>query len=85
MYQTILQIDGMSCGMCEAHVNDKIRAEFQVKKVESSHKSGKTTVISAQPLEEEKLRRALEETGYHVGEITVQEYEKKRFSLFGRK
>ena len=37
MKKTILTIDGMMCGMCESHVNDAIRANFNVKKVSSSH------------------------------------------------
>lgn len=38
MVQLTLRIDGMSCGMCESHVNDTIRQKFNVKKVTSSHK-----------------------------------------------
>ena len=37
MTKTILSIEGMQCGMCEAHVNDAIRNNFAVKKVTSSH------------------------------------------------
>ena len=36
MIKTTLRIGGMMCGMCEAHVNDAIRARFNVKKVTSS-------------------------------------------------
>ena len=32
MVKTILKIDGMMCGMCEAHINDCIRRAFDVKK-----------------------------------------------------
>lgn len=31
MIKTVLKIDGMACGMCEAHVNDAIRKAFTVK------------------------------------------------------
>lgn len=37
MYQYIIGVEGMACGMCEAHVNDAVRNAFQVKKVTSSH------------------------------------------------
>lgn len=37
MYKITLDVDGMACGMCEAHVNDAVRKAFQVKKVTSSH------------------------------------------------
>lgn len=36
MVKTVLKIDGMMCGMCEAHMNDLIRKNFKVKKVTSS-------------------------------------------------
>ena len=36
MIKTIVSVDGMACGMCEAHINDAIRAAFPVKKVTSS-------------------------------------------------
>ena len=36
MTKTILSIEGMQCGMCEAHVNDAIRNNFAVKKVTSA-------------------------------------------------
>ena len=38
MVETKLRIDGMACGMCESHINDAIRNNFDVKKVKSSHK-----------------------------------------------
>ena len=39
MIKTTLKIDGMMCGMCESHMNDLIRKNFQVKKVTSSANS----------------------------------------------
>lgn len=40
MIKTIVKIDGMMCGMCEAHVNDAIRNHFEVKKVKVSNEKG---------------------------------------------
>ena len=82
MIKTILERDGMACGMCEAHVNDAIRKGFAVKKVSSSHTKGRTEILSEQPLEENKLRAAIEATGYQVTAIQSEPYEKKGFSLF---
>ena len=45
MVKTTLKIEGMMCGMCEAHINDLIRREFKVKKVSSSHINGEAVVI----------------------------------------
>ena len=44
MIKITLQVDGMQCGMCEAHVNDAIRRAFPVKKVTSSHSKGQTVI-----------------------------------------
>lgn len=46
MIETTVGIDGMQCGMCEAHVNDTIRAAFPVKKVSASHKKGQAAMWS---------------------------------------
>lgn len=32
MIKYTVRIDGMQCGMCEAHVNDAVRKAFPVKK-----------------------------------------------------
>ena len=37
MTQYTVKVDGMQCGMCEAHVNDAVRKALPVKKVTSSH------------------------------------------------
>lgn len=37
MIKYVVSVDGMQCGMCEAHVNDAVRQAFPVKKVRSSH------------------------------------------------
>ena len=83
MVKTIMKIDGMMCGMCEAHVNDAIRAAVSPKKVNSSHSKGITEIISESELDSAVLREAVENDGYKVLDITSEPYEKK--GLFGRK
>ena len=83
MIKTTLKIDGMMCGMCEAHVNDAIRAAVSPKKVNSSHSKGITEIISENELDSAVLRDAVEKDGYKVLDITSEPYEKK--GLFGRK
>ena len=46
MVQMTLKVDGMACGMCEAHINDAIRSHFAVKKVSSSHTKGETGLVA---------------------------------------
>lgn len=82
MVKTTLDVEGMACGMCETHVNETIRKEFAVKKVTSSHTKGKTEILSDQPLEEERLKAAINTTGYRVTAVRTEPYEKKGFSLF---
>lgn len=82
MEKITLQIKGMACGMCEAHINDALRQNFAVKKVSSSHKKGETVMIVKDPPEEERLRAVIAQTGYELCGIERQPYEKK--GLFGR-
>ena len=82
MIKTTVGVEGMMCGHCEAHISDAVRNAFKVKKVESSHSKGETVIISAEPLEEEAVRKAIEATGYKVTGFKSEPYEKK--GLFGR-
>ena len=81
MFETIVTIDGMMCGMCESHVNDAIRKAFPVKKVTSSHKKGETVILTEQPVEEQAVRDALADTVYDVTAVASHPYQKK--GLFG--
>ena len=45
MEKIVVKVDGMQCGMCEAHVNEAVRATFPVKKVTSSHAKGEKMCI----------------------------------------
>lgn len=84
MIKTTLKIEGMMCSMCESHINDTIRRDFNVRKVSSSHTKGITEIISDTPIEESAVREAVGKTGYKVLAYTSEPYEKKKFSLFGR-
>ena len=55
MIQTTVKVSGMACSMCEAHINDAIRAAFSVEKVSSSHSKGETVILSKEPLGENAL------------------------------
>ena len=83
MYRTTAKIDGMMCGMCEAHVNDAIRAKISVKKITSSHKKGETIIISESEITAEQLAAALDGSGYKVLSMQSEPSEKK--GLFSRK
>lgn len=83
MYEIILKIDGMKCGMCEAHVNDAVRDNFNVSKVKSSHSKGQTVIITEDDIDEKKLSEIVSATGYIVTAVEKKPYEKK--GLFSRK
>lgn len=82
MKKIILNIDGMSCGMCESHINDAIRNSFPVKKVTSSHKKGRTEILAETDLPEKTLRAVIGQTGYELVSVETVPFEKKR--LFRR-
>ena len=83
MVKITLQVEGMQCGMCEAHVNDAIRRAFAVKKVTSSHSKKQTVILSEDDIEEQDLRDAIGKTGYEVVAVAKEAYEKKGlFSAF---
>lgn len=82
MTKTIVKIEGMMCGMCESHVNDAVRKEFDVKKVTSSHSKGITEIISPEPLDNNRIKSVIEGTGYKFISAESEPYEKK--GLFSR-
>lgn len=84
MIKTVLKIDGMACGMCEAHMNETIRKIAKVKKVTSSAKAGETVVISEEPLDLELAAKEIEATGYHLLSSESEPYEKKGLFHFGK-
>ena len=82
MTKTIVKIEGMMCGMCESHVNDAVRKEFDVKKVTSSHSKGITEIISPEPLDNNRIKSVIEGTGYKFISAESEPYDKK--GLFSR-
>ena len=66
MVKTVLKVDGMSCGMCESHMNDLVRSLFQVKKVSSSAKDGETVVLSDEILDIPYLKMKIIGIGYKL-------------------
>ena len=85
MVKTVLKIDGMMCGMCEAHTNDLIRKNFKVKKVTSSAKDGETVIISDAELDIPWAKKQIKDIGYELVDYTSEPYEKKCLFHFGRK
>lgn len=84
MIKITVDVAGMACGMCEAHINDAVRQNFAVQKVTSSHRKGKTEILTQSSIPEEQLKTVIEKTGYTVTGIHTGSLEKKGVSLFHR-
>lgn len=75
-------IEGMACGMCEAHINEAVRNAFQVKKVTSSHTKKQTVILVERDIPEQELKDVVAKAGYNVVSVSSEPYEKK--GLFKR-
>lgn len=78
-------IEGMMCGMCEAHVQDAIRKAFPVRSVKASRARQNVVIVTETEITEAELRRVIDPTGYKVLSFTSEPWEKKGFRLFGKK
>lgn len=77
MMKYTVGVEGMACGMCEAHVNDAVRKTFPVKKVTSSHSKKQTVLVTQEPIDEVRLREVINATGYTVQSVNSEPYEKR--------
>ena len=82
MEKITVKIEGMMCGMCEAHINDVIRRIYpKAKKLVVARKRNEAAFVSDEPVDEETLRKSIAETGYTFVSYASEPYEKK--GLFG--
>ena len=77
MIKYTVKIDGMQCGICEAHVNDAVRKAFPVKKVRSFHGKKQTVIFSEHPIDKQALEAAIGSAGYCVLSVTCEPYQKE--------
>ena len=65
MIKTTLKIEGMMCGMCEAHICDTIRKTVPgAKKVKASRRKKEATFMTEEVVDAESLKAAINATGY---------------------
>ena len=82
MIRTTMKIDGMMCGMCEAHVCDAIRkAVPAARKVSASRKKKEASFLTEEAVDAAALKAAVDGTGYTCLSVDSVPYEKK--GLFG--
>lgn len=77
MVKITVDIEGMACGMCEAHINEAVRNAFQVKKVTSSHTKKQTVILAEKSIPEQELKNVVAKAGYDVISVSNEPYEKK--------
>lgn len=82
MIKITVGVEGMVCGMCEAHINEAVRNAFPLKKVTSSHTKKQTVIIVENDVDEQKLKDVIAKSGYEAVSVNRGPYEKKgRFRL----
>ncbi len=63
---TEYQVTGMTCGHCEGAVSGEISELPGVTSVKAVASTGRVTVISEAPLDEDAVRAAVDEAGYEL-------------------
>lgn len=56
----------MTCGHCELSIREEVQEIPGVESIELSHRTGKLTVTSKEPLEQGAVIAAVEEAGYRA-------------------
>ena len=78
MVRTTLKIDGMMCGMCEAHICETIRkAVPSAKKVTASRSRNEASFLTESDVDADALEKAIDATGYLCVSVESEAYEKK--------
>ena len=82
MYKTTIKVDGMMCGMCEAHIQDAIRKAYpEAKKVKASRSKKEATFLTDEMPDEEDVINLITDTGYGFMGVWSEPYKKR--GLFG--
>ena len=84
MKKYVFSVSGMSCAMCENHINDAIHQTCEIKSVKSDRRKNET-VILAERIEPDRIITELHNLGYEANLISETAYEEKSFfNLFRR-
>lgn len=71
LFEYHLEIHGMRCGMCESHINDAIRKNFDIISVKSNRFKNETIILSKKELDIEKIKDVIKATGYELKDIKI--------------
>lgn len=82
MFKTTVMVDGMMCGMCEAHVSDAIRkAVPEAKKVKASRAKKEATFLSDEQPDSVLIEKVIKDIGYDFLGCVSEPYKKR--GIFG--
>lgn len=62
--QSVLLVDGMMCGHCEAHVKEALEKIDGVREATADHEKGQVVLKLSAPVDESSLKAAVEGAGY---------------------
>ena len=80
MIKTVVGVGGMSCQMCEAHINEAIRAAFpDIKTVRANRKTKQAVILSDGILDQDTVRRTIQSQGYDFLSYEYGPYESESF------
>ncbi|ASU85906.1 copper chaperone [Nocardiopsis gilva YIM 90087] len=63
---TVYEVEGMTCGHCVSSVDTEVRGISSVTDVDVDLPTGRLTVTSNGPVDDARVRAAVEEAGYAV-------------------
>ncbi|MEU8518029.1 heavy-metal-associated domain-containing protein [Streptomyces sp. NBC_01216] len=63
---TVYEVSGMTCGHCEGAVSAELSELAGVSSVTAVAATGRVTVVSAAPIDDEAVRAAVDEAGYEL-------------------
>ena len=65
-----IEVKGMMCGHCEATVKKALEELPQVEEAKVSHTDGKAIVILSEEVEDDILKKVIEDHGYQVTKMS---------------
>ena len=78
----VIAVDGMMCGMCEAHVAEALRKIPGVENAKADRNKKEARVTLSADVADEVLVKAVADAGYDAGAVR-EEAEKEKKGLFG--
>ncbi len=80
MIKTIIGVGGMSCQMCEAHINESVRSVVpDAKTIRANRKTCQVVIVSEGVIDKAALQQAIVSQGYDFLSYEYGPYESESF------